>query len=226
MTEQIKPGFFGRHVSADDSRRLLDFKNDQYLTLGKKAKWLFYGDSITDLWDIPLYFSYQNGLIIKRAICGDSAEFANKRFEADVLQLEPENIIMLIGVNDIRTMDPDLWWRTEGKDRELILKELKWNIEDMIIKSKGINLYLCSILPTFLCLPFDRKLMDEMIRKANVIIRDLCEKYNVKYIDYYSEMYDESIGGLYYDMSYDGLHPCAKGYMKMADILKREIGLI
>ena len=225
MKEQIKPGFFGEHVCADDSRRFVDVKNEQFLYLGKKADWVFYGDSITAMWDVPLFFGNDNGIVVKRGICGDNTKYANLRYEADVLQLEPKNVILLIGVNDIQTIWPDLWWKVDGADHEVVLNGLKQNMEEMIKKSEGIKLYVCSILPTLLCPPFDRKIMNDMIIRANVIIKELCEKYKLTYIDYYTEMYDESIGGLPEDMAYDGLHPNGKGYVKMAEILKRETGL-
>lgn len=225
MKEQIKPGLFGKQVAADYSRRYLDVRNEQYLYLDKRADWVFYGDSITAYWDVKIYFETENGLVIKRGIGGDTTEFANKRYIADVVQLKPKNVVILIGVNDLMTIFPDLWWKTPGADCDTVINSIKENIEDMIKKSEGIKLHLCSILPTLLCPPYDRKLMDEAINKANTEIKLLCKKYNVKYVDYYSEMYDENIGGLPENLSYDGVHPNATGYMKMAEILKRETDL-
>ena len=60
------------------------------------------GDSITESWSnySPEFFS-EHGFLINKGISGETTPQMLDRFEADVLSLKPEGVIILAGINDI-----------------------------------------------------------------------------------------------------------------------------
>lgn len=223
MKNQIKPGFFGTEAPCDTKRTEFDIKNEQYLYSGKKADVVFFGDSITQQWELELYFN-PNALKINRGIGSDSTCFAAKRFEADVLQLEPKNIVILLGINDLLTTAPDLWWKRDGANPDMVISDIESNFRKMLSQINGINVYVCSLLPQTLCLPFDKKVFDELINRTNNILKNLCTEFGAEYVDYYSALCVD--GGFPFDMTPDGVHPNAKAYAVMANILKEKVDIL
>lgn len=216
--EIIKPGNFGTNVPADVRRCEFDIENEELLYLNKKINYLFIGDSITHFWNQAAYLS-TDGFIVNRGIGGDSTPYLARRFEADALQLKPEHIILLIGINDILTTQPDLWWRKPGRDRGQVITQIKDNLELIIQKSQGIRLSLCSILPVEICQPYDREMINDMVLETNGIIQELCKKYSLDYVDYHSALCCQDGKTLRQGLSHDGIHPNGKGYEIMAQAL-------
>ena len=223
MKKQIKPGFFGTDVPADAKRIEFDIKNEQYIYSNKKADVVFFGDSITQQWELELYFN-PNALKINRGIGSDSTCFAAKRFEADVLQLEPKNVVILLGINDLLKTAPDLWWKREGANSDTVIADIESNFRKMLSASSGINIYVCSLLPQTLCPPFDRNAFEKLIIRTNNILKNLCIEYGAVYVDYYNSLCVD--GGLPDDMTPDGVHPNAKAYTVMATILKEKVDVL
>ena len=131
----IKPGLFGKQAAADNRRMDFDFGNEQLLYLKKKIDFLFIGDSITQLWDIPAYVGTEF-YIVNRAAGGDTSYYLNKRFEADCIQLHPQRCILLIGANDISEADSDAWWRTPGRPANEVFADYCRNINEIIDKCR------------------------------------------------------------------------------------------
>lgn len=223
MKKQIKPGFFGITAPADAKRVEFDIMNDQCLCSGKKADVVFFGDSITQHWELELYFN-PSVLKINRGIGSDSTEFAAKRFEADVLQLDPEVIVILLGINDLLRIAPNLWYRWPGAEPDDVISDIEANFREMLSKSEGKKVYICSVLPQSLCPPYDRELFEKSIVRTNNILKSLCNEYGAKYVDYYSALCVD--GGLPDDMTPDGVHPNGRAYEVMANVLKKEVEIL
>ncbi len=220
--EIIKPGMFGTSYSADTKRRLFDFYNHQMLTKGIRPDFLFIGDSITEYWDLYLYFP-KAGFIANRGIGGDISSIILKRFDADALQLKPRNIIYLAGCNDLMATHYDFWWKCPGRDEKEAKEELLYNTEAIIKKCKGINLYVCSVLPSSLCVPYDAQKFNDNIVEVNEKIQQLCKKYSVVYIDYHSALCAADGKTVKDNITYDGIHPTPEGYEIMANVLKKHV---
>lgn len=222
MENQIKPGFFGKQVAADDNRILFDIQNEQLLAKHKKIDYLFIGDSITWMWDLHLYFG-ANAFVVNRGIGGDTSHYVCMRFDADCLQLMPKAIIYMIGINDILTTAPDLWWRKPGADKNAVLNDLITNVEDVMQRCSGTKLYQCSILPTDICPPFDKDGINQMVLDANAQIQLLCNKYNIPYIDYHAAVCCEDNKTMRDGLTHDGIHPNSACYDLMANVLNKTI---
>ena len=223
MKELIRPGFFGTQASADTRRREFDILNEQYLYSGKTADIIFFGDSITHYWDLNLYFN-PNILKINRGIGGDCTVYAAKRFDADVLQLNAEIIVILIGINDLISTAPDLWWKDPGQDVDTVMKNIEEGYRDMLSICYGKKVYVCSLLPQRIAPPFDRDELKELILTTNDMLEKLSDEYKSEYVDYYSVL--EQDGLLPEDLSCDGIHPNGKCYKIMASVLKEKIDIL
>lgn len=222
----IKPGIFGKTVAADNKRMDFDFGNEQLLYLNKEIDFLFIGDSITQLWDINAYFD-TNKFLVNRGIGGDTSEYVLKRFDADVIQLNPKQVILMIGTNDISAINGDVWWRVEGQKTEIVIESIKDNFYKIVEKCKdnNVDLVLCSIVPSDIAPPFPKELRQDMTIELNQFIKELALKNCYKYINYFDSLCHEDGKTLIYDLSSDGIHPNAKAYSIMAEILKNELGI-
>lgn len=65
---------------------------------------VFFGDSITALWRLAVYFS--NKPYINSGISGQTTPQMLARFRQDVIDLHPKLVVVLAGINDIATI-PD-----------------------------------------------------------------------------------------------------------------------
>lgn len=97
------------------------------------------------------------------------------------------------------------------------------NTEEIIKKCKSVNLYICSVLPSALCVPYNAEKFNEAILIVNRELKKLCEKHSVTYIDYHSAMCKEDGKTIKDNITYDGIHPTPSGYELMAEVLRSNI---
>lgn len=210
----IKPGTFGNNAAADRRRGFFDFWNEQVIREDVAVSTVFMGDSITELWQLGVYFVPSDGLILNRGISGDLATHMAKRFQADVVQLHPRQVVILAGTNDVARMS------SGGKTDEEIITSVTTSVQDMMgqARAAGIRVLVCSILPT----NSDTKNHEPKARilpQINEKLRAACTQQGAIYVDYAEEMRDDQ-GALLKDLARDGLHPHYAGYRIMADALK------
>ena len=192
-------------VLPEDNRRIIEF----------------FGDSITNLME-PLTYYQKFGACINRGISGDSVHIMNRRFEADVLQLNPKLCVMLGGVNNTWCLDEFV--NEEGQAPEEKIVEVYELVERSYIeilesaKAADLNMVLCSVLPVAAPVPF-ADMRNLVIVGINKIINRLCETYDVTYCDYHSALVKEDGLTLRDGLADDGLHPHYKGYVIMASVL-------
>lgn len=218
---QIKPGLFGESVAADSRRLDFDYSNEQLLYLDKEIDYLFLGDSITHFWNLNVYFKTDK-FLENRGIGGDVSKYLLKRFDADCIQLKPKCAVIMIGANDIFRTEDDLWYKTVGEDCQIVMEDYKKNISAMIEKcdNAGIEVVLCSVLPSTIAPPFNRERRWEMTKLMNNYLKS----FNRKYVDYHSALTADG-HSLPEELSLDGIHPNAKAYSIMAEVLKKTIDL-
>ena len=218
----IKPGIFGKSYTADTRRSVFDFHNHQILTENKKTDCVFIGDSITEYWDVNVYFDHTKYLV-NRGVGGDISEIVAKRFEADVVQLKPESAVCLVGCNDLMMMHYDYWWKVPGRDVEEIESDLLKNISQIIKKSADIKLYICSVLPSAMCVPYDAEKFNRAIVSVNEKLKKICAETGTEYVDFHKALCRED--GLFVrdNLTYDGIHPTPEGYQIMAKVLGEKI---
>ncbi|TDL98559.1 hypothetical protein ERX27_01945 [Macrococcus brunensis] len=178
---------------------------------------VFIGDSITAYWDIDSYFRHTEGKrLINRGVSDDYSMYCRRRFEADALQLNPELIILSVGVNNTK----------EASDSEKaadIIQQVVSDIRAMVEESKnrGINIVITSV--TSINRPHTdlQGIRQDAIIEINRRLIELATEENIHFLNYYDVMtIDDKLNP---ELTIDGLHPHVKGYDKMAEVLTKQI---
>jgi len=176
---------------------------------------VFLGDSITDYWKLPDYFSGKP--YINRGIDGQTTPEMLVRFRQDVIDLHPKVVVMLAGTNDIAGVTGP----TSNEDIEA-------NYASMaeLARAHRIRMVFASVLPVHNCThdaeeSFALRPRDRILA-LNKWLRDYCAKNRLVYLDYFSALVDER-GMLKRVLADDGLHPTDAGYKIMAPLAEQAI---
>ena len=216
----LKPGFFAVEVAADQRRTEFDLKNQVIVQRETPVDTVFFGDSITHFWELAAYFTGENGIVVNRGIGGDRSEYAARRFAADVLQLKPRHCVMLIGVNDSWDLEFNDWRQEQGLPLSTVVENAKKHLSSLVQQASGLDLYVCSVLPTDMKHTNQEELRHDYILQINDFLRQLCQEKQVTFVDYYSRMVDSDGRRVRPELTLEGLHPTVFGYDLMAETLK------
>lgn len=190
-------------------------KRDNYTLLNEKhslkGQTVLAGDSITELFNwYELFYDWSKmsgQAVYNRGICGDFTNRLLERFEKNVLNIEPKNVVLLIGTNDI--------------GRGLTLESSVRNVEEILkaIRKKcpEANIVFQAVYPINKPMRFKaEKRSNEKIDLMNKEYIKLSEKYDCRWLDITKEL-SQADGNLNEDYTYDGLHLNAKGYEIVAE---------
>jgi lysophospholipase L1-like esterase len=176
---------------------------------------VFYGDSITDAWGRrPNTGEFFPGKpYVNRGISGQTTPQMVVRFRQDVINLRPAAVVILAGTNDVAgntgPMTPEM---TEDNFRSMV----------DLAKANGIRVIVASITPA-VDYPWKKGMAPAgKIKALNNWLQGYCVNHSVTYLDYYSAMADED-GGMRPGISFDGVHPNAKGYAIMGPLAQAAI---
>jgi lysophospholipase L1-like esterase len=183
---------------------------------------VFMGDSITDLWDNDGFGGFFPGKpYLDRGIGGQTTPQMLLRFRQDVVDLKPRVVVILAGTNDI-----------SGNTGPMTLQQTGDNIASMveIAAANGIRVVLSSVMPvsdtvkradgTYYTQTKSRP--PEKIVEMNKWLKSYAEKHRLTYLDYYSAMVDDK-GFIRDGITFDGLHPNARGYAIMTPLAEQAI---
>jgi lysophospholipase L1-like esterase len=171
---------------------------------------VFFGDSITDGWNLAKYFPGK--AYVNRGIGGQTTSQMLVRFRQDVIDLKPEAVVILAGSNDIA-----------GNSGPIRDEDIEANLASFIdlARAHGIRVVVGSVIPVHNHNPRAQELFAQRpparIRAVNERIRTLCTREKAPYLDYATAMVDES-GMLRKELADDGLHPNDAGYKVMAPL--------
>ena len=174
---------------------------------------VFMGNSITEEWETfhPEFFSGKP--YINRGISSQTTPQMLLRFRADVINLNPELVIIMAGTNDIA-----------GNTGPSSIEMIAHNIISMaeLAMINNIKIILCSVLPVYDYTWKPGLNPVGKISALNEIIKDYAQNNDITYLDYYSSMVDDR-KGLIEDFTYDGVHPNKLGYTIMESLLETAI---
>lgn len=183
----------------------MQVKNEKDITV------VFMGNSIIQGWKQadPEFFS--DSKFINKGIGGQTTPQMLSRFEKDVINMNPQAVLILAGTNDIA-----------GNTGEISLIEIRDNIAKMAQMSKdhGIHVILCSVLPAFDYSWRPGRHPDKKIPELNALLKELADKNDLYYLDFFSAMADNRYG-LPYELANDGVHPTRKGYDLMRGLTEK-----
>lgn len=182
-------------------------------TITIAPKVVFMGNSITENWlkFHPEFF--QKNVYAARGISGQTTYEMLARFHNDVVDLGPQAVVILSGINDIA--------RNSGY---ISLENIMGNIISMcdIARANGIVPILCSILPA------DRFSWRKDLKPAplvvemNKLIKGYADAHGLVYVDYYTPLADEN-GALREGLSKDRCHPYPEVYTGMEEQVQEAI---
>jgi len=160
---------------------------------------VFLGDSITAGWN-SLARDFPNFKVANRGIGGDLTSGVLYRLRADVLNLKPAAIVLLIGTNDIgNNMDPD----DVAANIRLILQAIKEY-------DPKLKVIVCKVMPRA---DGGRLTFVEKIRRANSLVEEFVKgEPNFAICDTWSIYADETGAPNPADFNSDRLHLNAAGY--------------
>ena len=189
-------------------------------------KILFQGDSITDAsrdYDDPRdlgpgYPHYASAMLmdsfpgvpfefINRGIGGNRTENLLARIEKDLIELQPDLVSILIGINDVwhRYYDPDNPVNTTDEQIEANYRE----ILEKVRKETSAKILL--IEPYLLYAP-DKDHMQEDVRRLQAIVKRLADEYADAYLPM-AKLFEEKIASPSDSLAFsqDGVHLTADG---------------
>ncbi|MBC7958251.1 MAG: G-D-S-L family lipolytic protein, partial [Vallitaleaceae bacterium] len=172
------------------------------------------------------FFVKDKGLLVNRGIAGDNTEFVMKRFEADVLQLRPETVVLKIGVNDIWVLEDYPWVIGPRKhSSEEIINPIISRISKMIDLAieQNINIAVCSILPSNMTWTAHNGERNVIIAEINQRLKQISNEKKAIYVDFHSHFADPDGLTLRNGLTDDGLHPHVVGYEIMAQVLSNTL---
>lgn len=209
------------HLSAqdkDDWANLERFKVENSLTdlANNTGRVVFMGNSITEGWkDVNPNFFSENPYI-NRGIGGQTTPQMLLRFRADVIDLNPEAVVILAGTNDIAG-------NTGPSTLQMILDNLMGMAE--IAEANGIKVILCSVMPAY-DYPWKPGLNPNIkIPKLNTMIKAYANSKGFHYLDYFSAM-DDGKAGIKEQLTYDGVHLTEAGYQLIEPMVQASINEI
>lgn len=193
------------------------------MILKQNSTLLFQGDSVTDCYRdrlddsklgnsyVPMIYEYlkqYNIKVINRAIAGNRVDHLLNRFEKDFKQVNPDYLVLLIGVNDTWHDFPN------QKTNEVFEKEF-----DLLL-SKIKNEMNCDVLilePFILGFKQEYIIMRDDLRQKIEIIKKISKKYNIEYLSFEHEFSSVITKENEEQYSIEGIHPLPLGYRIMAD---------
>ena len=177
--------------------------------VSQKPKAVLMGDSITDGWakQDPDFFTANN--FLGRGISGQTTSHMLVRFRRDVVELNPEYVLILAGTNDIAKNNGDI-----------TLENVLGNIISMceIAEANGIIPVICSALPADRFRWRPEMTPAEEIVKYNVLLKAFADSKGYIYIDYHTALKNEN-NGLPEEYAADGVHPNLTCYKIMEDMV-------
>ena len=190
-------------------------KKENYRILNKeyalKNQTVLLGDSITDFFNwYELFYDFSKisgQAVYNRGISGDTTDRLLERLDENVLNIEPKNVVLLIGTNDIG----------RGLPLSMSVENVSKIIENTKKVCPDINFILQAVYP------INRDMRDKFEKRSNEKIDimnkefiKLSEKYDCVWLDITDKLKDET-GNLKKEYTYDGLHLNINAYKIVAE---------
>ena len=174
---------------------------------------VFMGNSITIGWLNLRPEFFADKPYVNRGISGQTTPQMLVRFRQDVIDLQPEVVVLLAGTNDIAG-------NTGPSTLEMIMDNIKGMAE--MAHANGIKVILSSTLPAY-DYPWKPGMNPSgKIIELNKMIKAYAEDKGHIYLDYFSAMVDER-NGLPKKYAEDEVHPTVAGYKVMEPLVEAAI---
>lgn len=209
-------GWFGyTYFFKKDNSKYFDFireSKDLPSANGKNISVCFVGNSITANWVNLNHDFFKVNDFLNNGIGGQSSTQILLRFQHDIINNDPDIVILNTGINDIGEND--------GFYREWFTLN---NIQSMIdiCKANDIKIILTSVLPATEVKLNRFKSVDNLHEKINSLNSKLYQMSvdnSLIYVDYFNRLVDKN-GNFNEKYTFDGVHPNEEGYKIMEEII-------
>ena len=174
--------------------------------------------------------------VVNSGIGGHTTQNAIARFNKDVLQHDPDLVVIQYGINDSAV---DVWRDPPATKSRVSVEQYDANLRTMIkqLKEKQIAVILMTPnslrwIPRMKQLygkppydPDDPQGFNVLLKSYAAAARKIAKEENVPLIDVYAafENYDKQDNQAADDLLLDGMHPNTKGQRMVADLLLPQI---
>ena len=157
---------------------------------------------------------------INRGKSGDRITDVYARIKEDIINLKPDYMSILIGVNDVShelTMGCGVTPKKFGMIYELLIEEIKENLPEIRI---------IILEPFVLKGTATEKLWNDFnceVRKLADVSKQIAQKYNLKFVPLQDKFDELSSDGDTRYWSVDGIHPTSAGHQVIKEELQKAI---
>lgn len=212
------------------------------MIIGNNCKLVMIGDSITDCdrsrpVGEGLFGAYGNGYVnlvnallgatypekgirvVNMGTSGDTVRDLKNRWKTDVLDLKPDWLSIMIGINDVwRQYDLPL-----QKERHVYLDEYERTLEELIAQTNSELKGLVLMTP-FIIEPNRNDAMRATMDKYGAAVKRLAEKYDAVFVDVQAA-FDDALRYYYpATLAWDRIHPNTTGHMIIARAFLKAVG--
>ena len=176
-----------------------------------KGQIIFVGDSITDLCPLDNYYQDLPKKTYNRGIGGDTTDGLYRRLKVSLYDIEPSEIVLMIGINDLNL----------GKPIDEIVQNYENILSDIKVHLPNTKLIAMSIIPMneeMVYFP-DIDAQNQKVITANSRIKPLVEEKEYTYLDLFSSVKTEN-NRLIKEYSEDGIHLNDAGFKVWAGLVK------
>jgi lysophospholipase L1-like esterase len=157
--------------------------------------------------------------VVNMGISGNTIRDLKERWKTDVLDLKPDWLSVMIGINDV--------WGHFGSDlrpeRRVSLEEYSKTLDELVRETRPSLKGLVLLTPYFIepnCAEPMRKMMDEY----GTIVRRIAEKYKAILVDTQAA-FDAVLTHLHpMALAFDRVHPFSSGHMVIARAFLQAVG--
>lgn len=185
-----------------------------------KAKIVCFGDSITKRGYHELLAEALDVETVMAGVAGNSTAQALRRMQRDVLDLDPDIVVIFFGTNDLRVDAPRVYVSLENYEK---------NLEIMIQKCASIEakVVICTLPPINIQKYFTRHEtalydqeggLEKMIINYRDVAIKVAKRHQVPLVDLNNELATQPQW-----MSHDGVHPSKAGTRIIADLITKEV---
>lgn len=185
------------------------------------AGWGSFGDGYVNLVNAFLCSMYPENevMVVNRGVNGNTIVDLEKRWDKDILELNPTWVTVLIGINDV-------WGHFSGQleHRRTVDEATYRRLYESIVKRTIDKVNGMIILSPFMMEKNKNDEMRQMVETYAGIAREIAEKYGLIYVDLQKRMdkFLESLSS--YHISQDRVHPDIKGHMIIAKTIMDAAG--
>lgn len=185
------------------------------------AGWGSFGDGYVNLVNAFLCSMYPENevMVVNRGVNGNTIVDLEKRWDKDILELNPTWVTVLIGINDV-------WGHFSGQleHRRTVDEATYRRLYESIVERTINKVSGMIILSPFMMEKNKNDEMRQMVETYAGIAREIAEKYGLMYVDLQKRMdkFLESLSS--YHISQDRVHPDIKGHMIIAKTIMDAAG--